>query len=197
MADTKISGLAALTDPAPADLFEVVDDVAGTPTSKKVTLAALLAVAYPVGCVYQSTVSTSPATLFGIGTWTALGAGRVLVGIDAGDADFDTASETGGAKTVAASAQTFAGAASTVVVNHVHTLATGSGATGNFSQVIGTVDTSSGGTGATPTQTTLATRSGNPVGGAASYTPTGTNTPGAATSVVQPYVVIYRWERTA
>ena len=41
----------------------------------------------------------------------------------------------------------------------------------------------SGGTGATPTQTALGTRSGNPVsGGVASYTPTGTNTPGAATS---------------
>jgi hypothetical protein len=83
-------------------------------------------------------------------------------------------------------------------VNHLHTLATGTTATGNFSQVIGTVDTSSGGTGATPTQTALGTLSGNPtVGGAANYTPAGTNTPGAATSVVQPYIVVYMWKRTA
>lgn len=69
----------------------------------------------------------------------------------------------------------FTGSASSVVVNHVHTLATGTGSTGSFAQVIGTVDTSSGGTGATPTQTALGTRSGNPVaGGAASYTPEGT-----------------------
>jgi hypothetical protein len=56
------------------------------------------------------------------------------------------------------------------VVNHLHTLATGTGATGNFAQVIGTVDNSSGGTGGTPTQTALGTLSGNPVGGVASGT---------------------------
>lgn len=73
----------------------------------------------------------------------------------------------------------FTGIPSTEIVNHLHTLATGTTATGNFSQVIGAVDTSSGGVGATPTQTALGTRSGNPVaGGVASYTPTGTiNTP--------------------
>jgi len=56
---------------------------------------------YPVGSIYTSVVSTNPATLFGMGTWSAIGAGRVLVGIDSGDTDFDTVEETGGAKTVA------------------------------------------------------------------------------------------------
>lgn len=154
--------------------------------------------AWPIGSVFISVVSTNPNTLLGFGTWAAFAAGRVLVGLDSGDVNFDAVEETGGAKTVASSVQTFAGNASTDVVNHVHTLATGTGASGNFSQVIGTVDTSSGGTGATPTQTALGTRSGNPVaGGVASYTPTGTNTPGAATSVVQPYIVVYMWKRTA
>ena len=153
--------------------------------------------AFPIGAVFIAVVATDPATLLGYGTWVAFGAGRVLVGLDAGDTAFDTAEETGGAKTVQASAQSFAGDVSTAVVNHVHTLATGTGSTGNFSQVVGTVDTSSGGAGATPTQTALGTRSGNPVGGAASYTPTGTNTAGAATSVVQPYIVVYFWKRTA
>jgi hypothetical protein len=70
---------------------------------------------------------------------------------------------------------TFAGTLSTTVVNHVHTLGTGTGTTGNFAQVIGTVDTSSGGTGGAPTQTALGTLSGNPTaGGAANYTPAGT-----------------------
>lgn len=58
--------------------------------------------AWPVGSVFLSVVSTDPATLLGVGTWTAIGAGRVLVGIDAGDTDFDTVEETGGSKTVAA-----------------------------------------------------------------------------------------------
>lgn len=80
-----------------------------------------------------------------------------------------------GVPTISGTAASFTGNASTTVVNHVHTLATGTGTTGNFAQVIGTVDTSSGGNGGTPTQTALGTLSGNPTaGGAASYTPTGT-----------------------
>lgn len=61
----------------------------------------------------------------------------------------------------------------TQVVNHTHTLATGTGATGNFSQVIGTVDTSSGGTGGSPTQTTLGTLSVATTGGVATGTTAG------------------------
>jgi len=158
----------------------------------------VVGVVYPVGSIFISVVPTNPGTLLGVGTWVAFGTGRTLAGIDLGDTDFDVVEETGGAKTAASSAQTFAGTPSTTVVNHVHTLATGAGSTGNFAQVIGTVDSSSGGTGGTPTQTALGTLSGNPTaGGAASYTPAGTNTPGAATSVVQPYIVVYMWKRTA
>jgi len=55
---------------------------------------------YPVGSIYMNASNgTNPATLIGFGTWVAFGAGRVPVGIDSGDTDFDTAEETGGAKT--------------------------------------------------------------------------------------------------
>ena len=54
---------------------------------------------YPIGVIIELHVSTNPNTLFGFGTWAALGAGRVTVGIDAGDTDFDTVGETGGSKT--------------------------------------------------------------------------------------------------
>ena len=57
--------------------------------------------AFPVGAVFLSVVSTNPATLLGYGTWAAIAAGRVLVGLDAGDPAFDVVEETGGAKTVA------------------------------------------------------------------------------------------------
>jgi hypothetical protein len=57
----------------------------------------LLAV-WPIGSVYTSVVSTDPSTLFG-GNWEAFGAGRVMVGLDSGDTDFDTVEETGGVKT--------------------------------------------------------------------------------------------------
>lgn len=55
--------------------------------------------AFPVGSVYIAVVGTDPATLLGYGTWTAIGAGRVLVGQDTGDTDFDTLEEVGGSKT--------------------------------------------------------------------------------------------------
>lgn len=59
----------------------------------------VLNAAWPVGSIFASTVATNPATLIGIGTWVAYGTGRVLVGIDAGQALFDTPAETGGALT--------------------------------------------------------------------------------------------------
>src|SRR5687768_14976223 len=55
--------------------------------------------AWPVGSVFISVLATDPATLLGFGTWEAFAAGRVLVGIDPLQAEFDTLLETGGAKT--------------------------------------------------------------------------------------------------
>jgi len=69
-----------------------------TATSGHDTKANTLLAAYPVGCVYTSVVSTNPSSLFG-GTWVAFGAGRVLVGRDSSDSDFNTSQETGGSKT--------------------------------------------------------------------------------------------------
>lgn len=52
---------------------------------------------YPVGCIYMSVSATNPATLFG-GTWSAWGAGRVPVGINASDAEFNTVEKAAGEK---------------------------------------------------------------------------------------------------
>jgi len=54
---------------------------------------------YPIGKLYFSTVSTNPATILGFGTWTAFGTGKIPIGVDTGDSDFDTVEKTGGAKT--------------------------------------------------------------------------------------------------
>ncbi len=68
--------------------------------------------AWPVGSVYLAVDDVSPATKFG-GTWAALGAGKVLVGVNSQDPDFDVAEKTGGAKAVtptgAVSQPTFTG----------------------------------------------------------------------------------------
>lgn len=57
-------------------------------------------VVYPVGCIYESTSSTNPSTLFTGTTWSAFGQGKMLVGLDSSDADFNSTSDTGGSKTV-------------------------------------------------------------------------------------------------
>ncbi len=74
----------------------------------------LLSRMWPVGSVYISVANTNPAELFGFGTWTAFGTGRVLVGVDPADSAIDAAEKTTGAKTVASAgsvaAPTFTGA---------------------------------------------------------------------------------------
>lgn len=52
---------------------------------------------YPVGSVCQSTEPTNPATFMG-GVWERFGNGRVLVGVDETDADFNAANKIGGEK---------------------------------------------------------------------------------------------------
>lgn len=98
MADKKISDLPALTLADITDVLPLVDVSASV--TKKITVGGLLALLHPVGSLYMNAnVSTNPGTLLGFGTWAAFGAGRVPVGIDATQTEFDVAEETGGAKT--------------------------------------------------------------------------------------------------
>ena len=62
-------------------------------------MIALVDMINPIGTIREFNVATNPATLLGFGTWSAFGTGRVTVAIDAGQAEFDTNGETGGAKT--------------------------------------------------------------------------------------------------
>jgi microcystin-dependent protein len=55
---------------------------------------------YPVGCIYESTVSTDPSTLFPGTSWTAFGQGKMLVGLDPNDSDFQNNGASSGSKTV-------------------------------------------------------------------------------------------------
>ena len=58
---------------------------------------ALRDIFYPVGSIFQSTDGTDPSTFIG-GTWERFGNGRVLVGVDEADSDFNTSNKTGGEK---------------------------------------------------------------------------------------------------
>lgn len=55
---------------------------------------------YPVGSVYiNASNSNNPSTYLGVGTWTRIGAGKVMVGQDPNDGDFNQTSDEGGNKT--------------------------------------------------------------------------------------------------
>jgi len=172
-----------------SEVFNVVTATAGDNTTKAAstafvttaitnatsTLAAVNAFAYPVGSVYTSIVATNPATLLGVGTWSAFGSGRVLVGIDTSDASFNVVEETGGAKTDA-HALTVA-----ELPAHTHTIGYN-----DQSYPDGAADQLedqnwNSAAAADETVTSSATGSGQ------------THTH----DILQPYVVVYFWKRTA
>lgn len=253
-------------------VYKCVDATVGAAVWKDLTAAVSASEAFKVGSIYINITGTDPATELGYGTWTAFGAGRTLVGRDAGDTDFDTAEETGGAKTVAAAGSNAAEAAHThsvtsnvAVGNHtvtqptiawpagVPTAANESAHTHTYTQVPNHVhvERAQGGTTASTTGTHLMTSAAtggslrssaqstlDPTGGVATGTtnagsahthtlswPAGVPTAsgaatdahsvtnnavtsgagsshnhaftGTPTSVVQPYIVVYMWKRTA
>lgn len=77
-----------------------VGDVQGTDLTANAK-TAILNMIYPVGSIFMSaTLATAAAVGSALGgTWVAWGAGRVPVGVDTSDTDFDTAEGTGGEKT--------------------------------------------------------------------------------------------------
>ena len=91
----------------------------GTSNTQIATTAfvtAAMQALYPVGSIYiNAGVTTNPGTLLGFGTWTAFGAGRVMVGLNGSDSLFDALEETGGSKDAIAVAHThtYSGSTST------------------------------------------------------------------------------------
>jgi len=173
---------------------------------------AALQALHPVGSIYiNATNSTNPGTLLGFGTWTAFGAGRVPVGFNASDTDFDTAEETGGAKTVSSSGTisgTVGGTSLTEaqMPKHYHLMlgpnsvsspqgsgsssgVYGGGTPDDSTQAYGTYST--GGNASSGSQTT-----GTSNGDSHTHSFSGTYS-GSATSVLQPYITVYMWKRTA
>jgi microcystin-dependent protein len=146
--------------------------------------------AWPVGSVFLSVVSTSPATLLGGGTWAAFGAGKMLVGRDGNDTDFDTAEETGGSKTVTLTAAQSGLPQHTHVQDaHTHNFLPRSATTGGVSSIVtGTLDTSSTISGSNQPHVQSAT---------AVNQNAGPSNAAEAHSNMPPYIVVYMWKRTA
>jgi hypothetical protein len=161
---------------------------------------AALAALHPVGSIYiNATVATNPGTLLGFGTWTAFGAGRVMVGFNSANVLFDTAEETGGS-------------ADSTLPSHTHTGTTDAGGSSSGS-VTGGVSSDFGPFSSATGVLALSDSVGNRPQGAAGTgsqrtatltIPTHTHTittASAGTSGTnanyQPYITVYMWKRTA
>jgi len=145
---------------------------------------AALAAIYPVGSIYtNATSSTNPATLLGFGTWTAFGAGRVMVGFNASNALFDTAEETGGS-------------ADAITVSHTHT-ATSTVTDPGHNHTYSVVQTSGGAGGGTSSYTTTATiNTGSRTTGITVATTNDSTGSSGTNANYQPYITVYMWKRT-
>jgi hypothetical protein len=172
----------------------------GTNTTQIATTAfvtAALRALYPVGSIYiNAGVSTNPGTLLGFGTWTAFGAGRVMVGLDSSDSSFDLLEETGGSKDA-------------IVVSHTHTTASG-GSHQHFTVNSGAFNTAltdsttlakSETSGSNNDYTLEGQSSAADIGetsSAGSHTHTVNSTGSSGTNAnLQPYITVAMWKRTA
>jgi hypothetical protein len=144
-------------------------------------------VIYPIGSLYENySVATNPFTLFGFGTWTSLGAGRVVIGVGT---TTDTAGES----------KTFAAAATGGEFNHVLTEAEGpvhkhvgntylpTDITGTPALFYGYVQDSASQSDAYSVIVNSTT----------AHLDTENAGSGTKHNNIQPYVTVYRWVRTA
>ena len=138
---------------------------------------------YPIGSIYtNATDSTNPGTLLGFGTWTSFGAGKVAVGIDSGDNDFDVVGS--GANTNGTTGSKTHTLTTSEIPGHTHDTGVVGQGSQNFvadqritvPQQFGFDDDNNQGTASSKTTST---------GG------------GGAHNNLQPYIVVYMWKRTA
>mgnify|MGYP003135613139 CR=1 FL=1 len=127
---------------------------------------------YPVGSVYtNATVATNPGTLLGFGTWVEFAQGEVPVG-KASSGTFDTAGNTGGAETTTTT--------TSVPIDGYGSTGGAPGTVGAGRMIVGS--------GSNEISETLESLR------AAANAQTITS---SAINVVQPYIVVYMWKRTA
>ena len=141
---------------------------------------AVMQTLHPVGSIYTAIISTNPGTLFGFGTWTAFGAGRMLISLDSGNVLFDTAEETGGSANATLPSHTHT--ATVTDPGHFHLVPPAGSITTGGNQPTGSTSGGSSGTQSATTGITVA----NSTEGASA---TNANYP--------PFIAVYMWKRTA
>ena len=157
--------------------------------SAKVDKSEIFDLIYPVGSIYMSVNGANPSTIFTGTTWVSWGSGRVPVGVNADNTNFNTVEKTGGAEThtlttaqLPSHSHDTQGWKYTFSGNSCATIKTKTGAdyhgeaNGSISYTRVTEDKKSSQYGTTPI---LETGSGQ------------------AHNNLQPYITCYMWKRTA
>lgn len=181
------------------ELATDAETATGTDTVRAVTpaaLRALLSAMFPVGYIYMATVSTNPNTLFGFGTWSSLGAGRMLISQNG----TYTAGSTGGSAT--------ATLAEANLPSHTHSFSATTNNTGDHTHDIardndgqtGTAEKTLHSTGITSGYDSRYNNQLWPAGdhnhSVSGTTGTGSGS-GTSFSTIPPYLAVYMWQRTA
>lgn len=142
---------------------------------------------YPVGSIYiNAGVTTNPATLLGFGAWTAFGAGRVIVGLNASDSAFDTLQEVGGSKDAVTVAHTHSASSIVNDPSHAHPfvgiapLGSGLNERINASTIPGNLASTN-----------------NAITGITVSTSIGSSGSSGTNANLQPYITVCMWLRTA
>jgi hypothetical protein len=137
-------------------------------------------VLFPIGAIYTATVSTNPATLLGFGTWTAFAAGRTIIGNGGGF----SAGATGGSADAIVVSHNHTATSTVTDPSHTHTY-------GSAPYTGGYLNASGGSPQGGTTSTSAATTGITVATSIASTGSSGTN------ANLQPYIVVYMWQRTA
>lgn len=156
-----------------------------TITAADIGTGAIFLASHPVGSLFETTVSTNPGTLYG-GTWAAWGGGRVPVGVNTADNDFNTVEKTGGKKTERHEFK----------IGYKGYYGTAVGSDDNMIQAY-KYSTSSYGTyayeGSTQASVNAGIQASTNTRDVAQASSTGDT---SETSIVQPYITCYIWKRT-
>ena len=156
-----------------------------TLTVEDIGTGAIFLASHPVGSLFETTVSTNPGTLYG-GTWAAWGGGRVPVGVNTADSDFNTVEKTGGKKTERHEFK----------IGYKGYYGTAVGSDDNMIQAY-KYSTSSYGTyayeGSTQASVNAGIQASTNTRDVAQASSTGDT---SETSIVQPYITCYIWKRT-
>ena len=165
---------------------------------------------YPIGSIYFSVNNVNPSEYFG-GTWVAWGSGRVPVGVNVSDGNFNSVEKTGGASTVTLT--------TAQIPKHTHSVSGSTNSTGSHSHYendylwANQAPTTGGNpaghqvTGSAGVWLTCRTQGGGmraelstDPAGSHSHTfscTSGSSGSGNSHTNLQPYITCYMWKRTA